>query len=846
MITTLLAKILGSRNEREIKKILPLVDKINALEPSIKALSDAQLLQKTNEFREQLSNGKTLDDILPEAFAAVREASFRTLGQRHYDVQLIGGIIMHQGKIAEMKTGEGKTLTATLPLYLNALEGKSAILVTVNDYLAKRDSEWMAPIFEFLGLTVGCLQHNMSDQKKKETYASDVIYGTNNELGFDYLRDNMKFRLEDYVQRDLNFAIVDEVDSILIDEARTPLIISGPSDGQSDLYEKASQAVKLLVKDEDYEVEEKHRSVLLTEAGNDKMEAFFRIENMYDAESINILHHVSQALKAHVLFKKDVDYVVRDNEVLIVDEFTGRIMSGRRYSEGLHQSLEAKEGVTIEKESQTLASITLQNFFRLFKKLSGMTGTALTEAEEFLNIYKLDAIAIPTNRPLARIDKDDLIFLSESAKFKAIVEDIKDRYEKGQPVLIGTIAIETSERLSNVLKAENIPHEVLNAKQHEREADIVENAGKPGSIVIATNMAGRGTDIKLTPESIEAGGLYILGTERHESRRIDNQLRGRAGRQGDVGETRFYISLDDNLVRIFGGGDSLKERMINWAGMEEDDVIEDKMVSNMISSSQEKVEQSNFDSRKYLIEYDDVMNQHRTVVYQYRRNVLEGSDQIYDLVRDMITDTLHDIFNNLVNDKTLSPDEYQGLLVFVSKTIYLDLALLQKQSFNHKNSTELEKDIVNFILEQYALFRNSGDSQMIHEAEKWVMLEVIDQAWKQHMLNLDHLKEGINLRSWGQKNPLIEYKREAFGMFRDMMKQIKWEIVHRIFRLDVTQFDSREIIKKREHELEDMRLQGPSDDADADHATVRRDEPKIGRNDDCPCGSGKKFKKCCG
>ncbi|MCF7900277.1 preprotein translocase subunit SecA [Candidatus Babeliales bacterium] len=845
MITTLLAKLLGSRNDREVSKLLPLVEQVNSFESAVQALSDDGLKEKTNEFRKQLADGKTLDDLLPEAFAVVREASRRTLGQRHYDVQIMGGIVMHQGKIAEMKTGEGKTLTATLPLYLNALSGKAALLVTVNDYLAKRDSEWMAPIFNLLGLSVSCLQNSMHDAERKEVYNADVIYATNNELGFDYLRDNMKFRLEDYVQRDLYFAIVDEVDSILIDEARTPLIISGSSDEESNLYQKASDGVRTLIKNEDYEFDEKQRSVLLTEQGNDKMEVFFHIENMYAVENINILHHVTQALKAHVMFKKDIDYVVRDDQVLIVDEFTGRILPGRRYSDGLHQSLEAKEGVKVEKESQTLASITLQNFFRLFTKLAGMTGTALTEAEEFHNIYKLDAIAIPTNRALIREDKNDLIFLSEAAKFRAILEDIKERHKKGQPILIGTIAIETSERLSNLLRSEKIPHEVLNAKQHEREAEIVENAGKFGSIMIATNMAGRGTDIKLTPEALEAGGLYILGTERHESRRIDNQLRGRSGRQGDRGESRFYISLEDNLIRVFAG-DDLKNKMMHW-GMEEDEIIEDKMVSRIIEHSQEKVEKRNFDVRKHLIEYDDVMNQHRKVVYQYRRNVLEGEEQVYELVRDMIVDSVQDIFKNLVHGRELDEKEFDGLILFISKMIHIEKSFLDQQSFNRKNSDELEKDVINFILEQYSLFRKSGDLEMISSAEKWVMLETIDQAWKQHMLNLDHLKEGINLRSWGQKNPLIEYKKEAFVMFEEMMRHIKWEIVHRIFYLDVGQFDSKEIERKRKRELEKIHLQGTSDNNDEPgQVTMRREEPKVGRNDDCSCGSGKKYKKCCG
>lgn len=843
MITSLIAKILGTSNERELKRLQPIVKEINSFEPTIKALSDSQLAEKTNYFREQLSAGKTLDDILPEAFAVVRETAQRTLGQRHYDVQLVGGIVMHQGKISEMKTGEGKTLTATLPLYLNALQGKSSFLVTVNDYLAQRDAAWMAPVFEFLGLTVSCLQNSMKDNERKEVYASDIIYATNNELGFDYLRDNMKFNLEDYVQQDLNFAIVDEVDSILVDEARTPLIISGSSDSEGNLYAKARDAIKNLKKDTDYEVDEKQRSSLLTEAGTDKVEAFFGIENMYAVENLNILHYVSQALKASALFRRDVDYVVRDNQVLIVDEFTGRILAGRRYSDGLHQSLEAKENVTVERESQTLASITLQNFFRLFTKLAGMTGTAMTESEEFHNIYKLDVVAIPTNRPLIRDDQPDIIFLSEKAKFKEIIKDIKERYIKKQPVLIGTVAIETSERLSNVLKAEGVPHEVLNAKQHEREAEIVENAGQPGNITIATNMAGRGTDIKLAPESIAAGGLYILGTERHESRRIDNQLRGRSGRQGDAGESRFYISLEDELIRVFAG-DQLKDTMTSW-GMTEDETIESSAVSKIIEHSQEKVEKHNFEIRKHLLEYDDVMNQHRKVIYRYRRNVLEGAEQIYEVVRDMIISGIQDIFGQLVPERKLTSDEYSKVLEFLAKMTHLDKKRFEKQSLDYGNSDQFKKDVVNFILEEYSLFRKVKDPDRMAEAEKWLMLETIDQAWKQHMLNLDHLKEGINLRSWGQKNPLIEYKKEAFIMFKDMMRQIRWEIVHRIFHLNLESFDTHEIEKKHEHELKNLNMMGTGDSS-GEQAPVKRDEPKVGRNDACPCGSGKKYKKCCG
>ena len=845
MITNILAKIMGTQNDRELKALQPIVDKINSFEPAISALRDEDLAHKTNEFRERLSKDETLDDILPEAFAVVREAGKRKLGQRHFDVQLMGGIVLHQGNIAEMKTGEGKTLTATLPLYLNGLTGKGAFLITVNDYLARRDADWMRPILEFLGLTVDIVQHDMSDEARKKAYQADVIYGTNNELGFDYLRDNMKFRFSDYVQNSLPFAIVDEVDSILIDEARTPLIISGSSEQGAKLYQAADDAIKKLVKDTDYEVDEKQKSVLLTDAGIDKVESSFGVDNMYAIENLNVLHHVNQALRAHILFRKDVEYMVRDNQVLIVDEFTGRVLSGRRYSDGLHQALEMKEGVAIEKESQTLASITLQNFFRLFGKLSGMTGTAMTESEEFHNIYKLDVISIPTNKPLIRDDKQDLIFLTESGKFKSIVEDIRERHAKGQPVLIGTVAVESSERLSRVLQAEGIPHEVLNAKQHEREAEIVAHAGEPGHITIATNMAGRGTDIKLSQESINAGGLYILGTERHESRRIDNQLRGRSGRQGDPGESRFYISLEDELIRVFGGGNfDLRDRM-KYAGMTDDESIESSWVSGSIESAQEKVEKHNFDIRKHLLEYDDVMNQHRKVIYAYRRDVLEGEEQMRELVRDMIITGVQDVFERFVPDRSLSSEQIDKLYEFLSSMTHLEKSLFEKQQFIHSDSDTFKKDMINFLLKQYALYRGGQEEEMMDEAEKWVMLETIDHAWKQHMLNLDHLKEGINLRSWGQKNPLIEYKREAFEMFREMMEQIRLEIVHRIFHLNTERFNAQEIENKRQKELDALKMTGGEEDSASERQTVIRDEPRIGRNDPCSCGSGKKNKKCC-
>lgn len=841
MITKILATILGTANERQLRRLQPLVAQVNAYEPAISALNDEQLAGKTNEFREFIANGKPLDQVLPEAFAVVREAARRKLGQRHFDVQLIGGMVLHMGKISEMKTGEGKTLTATLPLYLNALSGKGVHLITVNDYLARRDAQWMGSIYNALGLSVSALQNHMQDHERKQVYGSDIVYGTNSEFGFDYLRDNMKFRLEDYVQRDLHYAIVDEVDSILIDEARTPLIISGSSDEGSKLYITADLIVSRLTKTQDYEVDEKQRSVQLTEQGVDRVEHAFNVSNLYAVENIALLHHIEQALKANALFKRDVDYVVNDGQVLIVDEFTGRILPGRRYSDGLHQALEAKEKVPVERESQTLASITLQNYFRLYKKLAGMTGTAATESEEFYRIYKLDVISVPTHRPMIRDDKADLIFLTKTSKYKAIVEDIKERNTKGQPVLIGTIAIETSELLSQVLTMNGIAHDVLNAKQHEREADIVAHAGEPGHITIATNMAGRGTDIKLTPESVQAGGLYILGTERHESRRIDNQLRGRSGRQGDPGESRFYISLEDDLIRIFAG-DTLKKNMERF-GMTEDEAIESKFVSKQIERAQEKVEKQHFDARKNLLEYDDVLNQQRIVIYTYRREVLEGSENIHALIRDLISKTLQDTVARMCPGRSLQAEQVKQVFEFISVMTTIPVGAIEQAGLDTKNSDNLITDLNNFLLEKYELYRDQKNRERIQQAEKWLMLEVIDTAWKQHMLNLDHLKEGISLRSWGQKNPLIEYKREAFDMFKDMMQQTRQDIIFHIFHINLEMFDEHEIEERRERELEDLNLIGGDD---TEQAQEIRNENKVGRNDPCPCGSGKKYKKCCG
>ncbi len=843
MITNLLAKIFGTSNQRELRKLYPLVDRINYLEPSLKNLSDEELSNKTKEFKEQLERGKTIDDILPEAYAVVREASFRKLGQRHYDVQLIGGIVLHQGKIAEMKTGEGKTLTATLPLYLNALLGKGAHLVTVNDYLAKRDAQWMGQVYNYLGLSVGVLHNALNDNHRQDVYKADIVYATNNELGFDYLRDNMKFRLSDYVQRELNYAIVDEVDSILIDEARTPLIISGSSDESSQLYVQSDKAV-LTLSSSDYEVDEKQRNVQLNESGNDKIEKFFSIDNLYDLENLKLLHHINQALKAHTLFKKDVQYVVKDDQILIVDEFTGRILQGRRYSDGLHQAIEAKEHVKIERESQTLASITLQNYFRLYNKLGGMTGTAATEAEEFHRIYKLDVVSIPTNKPMIRDDKADLIFLSKNGKYNAIVEDVKERHKKGQPVLIGTVAVETSELLSLVLRSAGIPHEVLNAKNHAREAEIVANAGEPGRVTIATNMAGRGTDIKLTPESVQAGGLYILGTERHESRRIDNQLRGRSGRQGDPGESRFYISLEDELIRIFAG-DTIKKNM-ERVGMTEEETIESSFVSRTIEKSQEKVEKYNFEIRKNLLEYDDVHNQQRTVIYGIRKKALEHEDNTSNLIKDMISSMVQDVVDqNTI--KGLNPQAIDNIIKTINEKTEIPVESFDSiKSINHSNAQILCQDLIRFLFDKYTDKISRLDEKklyIVNQTNKWLILENIDQAWKQHMLNLDNLKEGISLRSWGQRNPLIEYKKEAFAMFEDMMKQIRADIVQMAFHLSFDHFNKEELEERRERELEEINLMGP-DSPEANISSIRQSD-KVGRNEDCPCGSDKKYKKCC-
>jgi preprotein translocase subunit SecA len=844
MIAAILAKIFGTKNDRDLRLIKPIVEKINSLEQSIAALDDVALAAKTVEFRQRLSQGESLDNILPEAFAVIRETSKRTLNMRHFDVQLIGGVVLHQGKIAEMRTGEGKTLVATLPLYLNALSGKGAHLITVNDYLARRDAEWKSTIYNFHGLEVGIIQNTMSDSARKKAYAADITYGTNNEFGFDYLRDNMKFDLEDYAQRELNFAIVDEVDSILIDEARTPLIISGPSERHSNLYEVANKAVLHLGAGE-FDLDEKERSVTLTDLGVDKIEHLLKVQNLYAAENILVLHHVTQALKAQKLFKKDVEYVVREDEVLIVDEFTGRILPGRRYSDGLHQAIEAKEGVKIERENQTLASITLQNYFRLYKKLAGMTGTAVTEAAEFHKIYKLSVVVVPTNRPVARRDEGDIVFLNRDDKAKVVIADIEDCHHRGQPVLVGTISIEASEYLSHLLTRDGIPHNVLNAKQHAREAEIIKEAGEKGRVTIATNMAGRGTDIKISDEVKALGGLRIIATERHESRRIDNQLRGRSGRQGDPGSSKFYISLEDDLMRIFGG-DRLKKTM-ERLGMKAGESIEHNMATRSIEKAQERLEKHNFDIRKHLLEYDDVLNQQRMVIYQYRREILDGADHSKELIRTMIADVVEQTFAIYAPREHCDEEAWTEIMHSFQKLTSIEPTIFYKNNFSAGNSTNLQARLIEFLSYEYEQFRGAIQTDIVEEAEKWILLETVDHAWKMHLANIDHIKEGIGLRGYGQKNPLIEYKKESFFEFERMIQRITWDIVHRVFKMKPEDFSAarlQQIEAAKESELSMIHLGG--DKSQPEVSSIRREAPKVGRNDSCTCASGKKFKHCCG
>ena len=814
-------------NEKEVKKLRKIAEEVNALEGDFSKLPDEDFPKKTEEFRDRLSKGETLDELLPEAFALVREASRRTLGMRHFDVQLVGGMVLHNGKIAEMKTGEGKTLVATLPAYLNALEGKGVQIVTVNDYLASRDAEWMRPVYEFCGLSVGLIVHDLSYPERKAAYACDVTYGTNNELGFDYLRDNMVVAADNMVQRPLNYAIIDEVDSILIDEARTPLIISGEGDKPTDLYYRIAKFIPRLVNEEDYKVDEKANIVTLTEEGVKKSEKHFAIENL--AENMEIAHHINQGLRANTLMKKDKDYVVKDDQIIIVDEFTGRLMFGRRYSDGLHQAIEAKEGVKIEKESQTLATITFQNYFRMYKKLAGMTGTAKTEEDEFRNIYGMDVVVIPTHLPMVRNDNSDWIYRSEQGKFMAVVEDIIEKHKQGQPVLVGTISIEKSELLSDMLSKKGVKHQVLNAKHHEKEAQIIAQAGQPDTVTIATNMAGRGTDIVLGDGVQGLGGLYVLGTERHESRRIDNQLRGRSGRQGDPGESRFYVSLEDDLMRLFGSSNI--EGIMDRLGMDDSIPIENKLISKAIENAQKKVEARNFGIRKTVLEYDDVINKQRVVIYGERKKVLYGED-LKDTIAAMIDDVIQQVVESFAGEFKYTDEwDLDGLITYIDQNILPDIEL-KREDLLGMTKDEVQELVGEKTHALYEAREEELGSETMREIEKAIMLRIIDNKWMDHIDAMDQLRNGINLRAYAQRDPLIEYKFEAYEAFQAMVFSIKEDVVRYILRVRVIE---------RPEERKMVMNQGE----DAEKKPVHVGE-KTGRNDPCPCGSGKKYKKCCG
>lgn len=852
----LIEKIFGTHSENELKRIHPIVDRIEALEPEMQALSDTELKDKTREFKKRLEEGETLDDILPEAYAAVREAATRSLGMRHYRVQLIGGIILHQGRISEMKTGEGKTLVSTLPAYLNALEGKGVHIVTVNDYLAKRDAEWMGKVHEFLGLTVGVVLNSMDNDERRAAYNCDITYVTNNELGFDYLRDNMVIYKEQLVQRGLHFAIIDEVDSVLVDEARTPLIISGQSDKSTKLYEACDILARQLERGEasgefskmnaimgedieesgDFIVNEKEKAVNLTEDGVRKVEKFFHLDNLADAENLEIQHNIILALRAHNLMFRDQDYVVNaEGEVMIVDEFTGRIMPGRRYSDGLHQAIEAKEHVKVKRESKTLANITFQNLFNKFKKKSGMTGTALTEEKEFRDIYGMDVIEIPTNEPVQRVDLEDAVYKTQKEKFKAVIEEVKEAHEKGQPVLVGTITIEISELLSKMLKKEGIPHKVLNAKYHELEAEIVADAGVHGAVTIATNMAGRGTDIKLDDESKDAGGLKIIGTERHESRRIDNQLRGRSGRQGDPGESRFYISLEDDLMRLFGS-----ERLMsifNTLGVGEGEQIEHKMLSNAIEKAQQKIESNNFGIRKNLLEYDQVMNEQREIIYEERRRVLDGEsmrDTIYNMITEYVENTA---------DRFASPDTDAEEWDMKGLDVALHAVIPQLQLPSSEETENIQQKELKHLLKERAVKAYEEkeaefpEAEHLREIERVILLKVIDGRWMDHIDDMDQMRQGIGLQAYGQRNPLVEYKMMGYDMFGEMTNAIAETTIRTLFHIRIEQKVEREQVAK---------VTSTNKDESALREPKKREEKKIYPNDPCPCGSGKKYKQCCG
>jgi preprotein translocase subunit SecA len=840
MILNFLTKVFGSKNERELKRLAPLIERINALEPEVQAMSDEALKSRTPRFKERLENGEPLDDLLPEAFATVREASVRTLGMRHFDVQLIGGIVLHQGKIAEMKTGEGKTLVATLPAYLNALTGDGVHVVTVNDYLARRDTEWMGNIYQFLGLSVGTILHGLDDSERQAAYHSDITYGTNNEFGFDYLRDNMKFDRESLVQPQLNFTIVDEVDSILIDEARTPLIISGPAEKSTDLYYQVNGLIPQLNKSDHYSIDEKARTAILSEEGVARAEKLLKVDNLFDPKYIELLHHINQALKAHTLFKRDVDYIVKNGEVIIVDEFTGRLMPGRRYSEGLHQALEAKEGVRIENENQTLATITFQNYFRMYNKLSGMTGTADTEAAEFKKIYDLDVAVIPTNETMIRHDFPDVIYKTRREKFEAVLDEIEELHNKGQPVLVGTISIDVSESLSKILKKRGIKHSVLNAKNHEAEAEIIAMAGQSGAVTISTNMAGRGTDIVLGEGVTDRGGLHIIGTERHESRRIDNQLRGRSGRQGDPGSSRFYLALEDDLLRIFGGEriTSIMEKL----GMEDGQPIEHNMISRAIENAQSRVEGHNFEIRKTLIEYDDVMNQQREVIYRQRREALDGKS-LKPTILDMIRDKAEAIADTFADEK-LPAEEWnlKALEAAVYKQFNFRLNIKDPENLDGMDRDGLADLIDEAAVKVYDQRESVIGADEFRHLERVVMLQTVDNLWKDHLLSMDHLKEGIGLRGYAQQNPLIVYKKEGYEMFQDMIDRVQEETIGILFRIQIA--EPEKIEEMRKPEQQQMFFSGG--DEPEKKKPVKRSAKKIGRNAPCPCGSGKKYKKCCG
>jgi len=883
MISFILKKIVGTKNERELKRIKPILERVNALEPEISKLSDHQLKAKTGEFKLKLEKGATLDELLPEAFAVVREVAKRTLNMRHFDVQIIGGVVLHEGKIAEMKTGEGKTLVATLPVYLNALSGKGVHVVTVNDYLAKRDAEWMGAIYKFLGMSVGVIVHGLDDAERKHAYNCDITYGTNNEFGFDYLRDNMKFRIEDMVQREFNYAIVDEVDSILIDEARTPLIISGPAEESTDKYYRINRIIPMLKKDEDFTIDEKSRTAALTEAGVAHAEKLLNIDNLYDPAEMETLHHIIQGLRAHHLFKRDTDYIVKDGQVIIVDEFTGRLMPGRRWSDGLHQAIEAKEGVRIENENQTLATVTFQNFFRMYKKLAGMTGTADTEAAEFKKIYNLDVVVIPTNMPMIRIDYPDVVYRTEREKFNAVIEEIVELNKKGRPVLVGTISIEKSEILSKMLSRRGIKHNVLNAKHHEKEAMIIAQAGRFGAVTIATNMAGRGVDIilggnpellakeRITPDTtpeeaekiraemrkiceeekkkvIELGGLHIIGTERHESRRIDNQLRGRSGRQGDPGSSRFYLSLEDDLLRLFGS-DRISG-MMQRLGMEEGVPIEHRWVTRAIENAQKKVEAHNFSIRKHLLEYDDVMNKQREIIYAQRKSVI-SSETLKEEILSITEELATGLAEFYATEKVASEEwDWKGL----NESFYrifnqrLNIDEAKQKDMEYEELKEFLRTEANRILTQKI---SELTEPAFNYISKVILLQTIDSLWKDHLLNMDHLREGIGLRGYGQKDPLVEYKREAFEMFENMIYKIKEDTITKLMRVQIREEEAVDRVLALRQARQRMNENRPAigfggAQQSAPVSRTVSGVKKVGRNDPCPCGSGKKYKKCCG